>query len=353
MKLNTRPTEELWQTILQACREATSTILFEQYLVENDVISHELAAVLIERAKAGVEVKCLFDAIGSFYLGRSHLPQEMIAAGVQLEFFNWLRPYSPKSQKLLYFRNHRRILIIDGKKAFTGSICFADHTKPWREAVLEIDEPAIITKMKEVFMMDWYRARQRKFKLRRKAPEGADGFYFVTSDPLPRRRFLYYRLIEAIRQAKTSVYLLTPYFLPDSRLLRVLKLAVRRGVDVRVLIPASSNHRIVDLGAETYFEDVLMAGIKIFRHQFIVHAKTTVIDDDWATVGSLNLDNISLRYNFEANVVATDPHFVADVKKHFFDNIADSKELLMEEWRNRSYWRQFQEMLVWPIRKLL
>jgi cardiolipin synthase len=353
MKLHTEETPEIWNILIKACEDALVSICLEQYLVEDDEISKRLCDTLSRKAREGIEVKCLFDAVGSFNLGRSKLLSELSASGVQVEFFNWLWPFAPQNEKVLYFRNHRRVLLIDNKKAFTGSICFGDYTKEWKEAQVEITEPLLIEKMKEVFTIDWYRAKKRQLRIRKKAPEGQDGHAFVTSDPLPRRRFLYYRMISAIRKAEKSIYFITPYFLPDNRLLRALKVATSRGVDVRVVLPLSSGHSIVDYGARTYFEQALFSKIKIYRHQFVLHAKTAIIDDAWTTVGSLNLDNISLRYNFEANIVSSNPAFIADVKKHFWENLEQSAELTLPEWRKRAFIQQFFEMLVWPFRKLL
>ena len=150
------------------------------------------------------------------------------------------------------------------------------------------------------------------------------------------------------------MYLTTPYFLPDHRLQRVLILAAKRGVDVRVLIPAVGDHKIVQTGSESYFEFLLNKGVKIFRYTpSMIHAKVAVIDADWAMIGTMNLDNVSLRYNFESAIVTTNPLCVDELRGHFINDLKSATEVRLEEWRKRSLVQRFRETLVWPIRKFL
>lgn len=181
-----------------------------------------------------------------------------------------------------------------------------------------------------------------------------DSFSYITHAPLLGERHVYYRLIDAIRQAQKCVYLTTPYFLPDHRLQRVLVLAVKRGVDVRVLLPGAGDHKIVDLGSATYFEYLLSKGVKIFRYNpTMIHSKTVLVDTDWAMVGTMNLYNVSLRYNFESAIMTTNPLCVDELRGHFMHDLKSATEVRLEEWRRRSLIQRLKEMLVWPIRKFL
>jgi cardiolipin synthase A/B len=351
MKILHGRSEEIWKEMLEECQKAEKTIYFEQYLLYPDQRGLEFLNLLSQKAKEGLDVRCIFDALGSFTLGRSKYVEEMHNAGVKILFFNWLRPFSPHNQKFLYFRNHRRLLIIDDRTAFTGGICVGEDKKGWIDTQAQVEGP-VVSNMKEVFMMDWFRATRRKFR-RKRIPIIEGDFMYVTSTPLPRRRYLYYQFIEAINQAKYSINLITPYFLPDHKLTRSLIKAARRGVSVRLLIPLNSNHPIVNIGSQTYFEYFLMNGIEIYRHPEMLHSKTAAIDDSWATVGSLNLDNISLRYNLEANLISKDTFFTSELNNIFWKELANSKKLALEEWRKRPFLDQVLEILVWPIRKLL
>jgi cardiolipin synthase len=133
-----------------------------------------------------------------------------------------------------------------------------------------------------------------------------------------------------------------------------MKRACKRGVEIRALVPYNANHRIVDLGMNTFFDDLLSSGVRIFRYRAaMIHGKTAVIDGSWSTIGSLNLDNLSLRYNFEGNIVSTDKSFAFELEKQFLEDLALSEELTITEWRKRPLLQKFLEILVWPVRKFL
>ncbi len=349
-----RETEEIWGVLLSAFEKAEKTILFEQYLMENDSISERFVNVLTQKAKSGVEVRCLFDAVGSFFLANSPLATRLTESGVKLEFFNWLSPFAPSSnhRSFWYFRNHRRNIIIDYKIAFTGSICVGEEMKDWIETEIEIDNPITISRMVRVFNADWQLARKDIRRRSKKIPIGSDGLNFITNSPIPSRHFLYKELIKAIQRADHFAYLTTPYFIPDNRLIKSLRAAVRRGVDVRLIIPLETNHYLVDRGSHTYFEECLKVGIKIYRHGKFIHSKTAVIDG-WATVGSMNLDMISLWYNFEGNICGDNQELVSLLKKGFLEDMNHSIELTLDEWLKRPLKKKLLEALIWPFRKLL
>ncbi|MEN9649853.1 MAG: hypothetical protein RL094_820 [Candidatus Parcubacteria bacterium] len=344
--------KDAWMGMLEACRSAQLSIDFEQFYFIPNSIAREFIEVLIRKSKEGVKVRCLFDSVGSFPFSQSIYPDILEHTNVQVRFFNWLLPFSRGNKRLLYFRNHRRNLVVDKKIAFTGGVCISDKMKDWRETHLKISGP-VVEQMMTAFDSSWAKAHKRSIRFSKDTKTDIDGFTYSTHAPLPRQRFLYYRLIDAIRQAQRYIYLSTPYFLPDNRLLRVLILAKRRGVDVRLLVPHESNHPIVDIGGRTYFHQLLISGIRIFRYKGMNHAKTAVIDGDWSMVGSLNLDNVSLRYNFEAAIVSTNKKFASQLERQFLIDIINSYELISEDWQKRSVLKKFWEAVVWPIRKFL
>lgn len=360
MQITTNATEwqfyttskDAWEAMLEACHNAKTSIQFEQFYFMPGTIARRFIEVLVQKTKEGVDVRCLFDSVGSFPFSQSIYPDLLDHANINVRFFNWLFPFSKGNKRLLYFRNHRRCLVIDGEVAFTGGVCVADRMKDWRDTQVKVTGP-VVAQMKDAFEGVWKKAEKKSTRLSKESLMDMSGFTYSTHAPLPRQRFLYYRLIEAIREARSHIYLTTPYFLPDNRLLRVLKLARRRGVDVRLLVPNASNHNVVDIGARSYFDTLLSHGIRVYRYNNMTHAKTAVIDGDWSMVGSLNLDNISLRYNFEAALVSINKKFSKELEDQFLKDLDDSLELTLQEWRNRSFFMKFIEVLVWPIRKLL
>lgn len=347
-------TREAWEVILQTCEQAEESIYFELFLFTPDSIGQRFLELLIKKAKEGVHVKLLVDSVGSFGLGRSAYLDALHHAGVKVKFFNWMLPFSKNSKSLWYFRNHRRLIIIDRKIMITGGTCIGKRMEEWRETQIKIEGP-VVQQAVTVFDQTWkkvYKKHTRSLGTQYKS--GLDSFSYITHAPLLRERHVYYRLIDAIRQAKERVYLTTPYFVPDHRLQRVLILAAKRGVDVRILIPKNVDHKIVRLASTTYFETFLQKNVKIYEYlPSMIHAKTAVIDDDWAMIGTLNLDNVSLRYNFESAIVTTNPLCIHELQEHFLNDLKSAMQIHLKEWGRRSSIQKFKEILVWPIRKFL
>ncbi len=346
-------TEQIWQDMLKACESARESIYIEQFLFYPDEIGKKFMEVFMRKASQGITVKCLFDSMQSIGFSTSKFVEDMRTAGVKVKFFNWLTPYSRHSKKLLYFRDHRRSLIIDRKIFFTGGICIGDRMKDWRETQIQLEGP-VVEQATTVFDRTWNKVYKRHtLQLGSQSRTGLGGFSYITHAPLPTERHLYYRLVEAVRSARKQILITNPYFLPDSRLLRTLILAKRRGVDVKILVPKSSNHPVVDLGASTYYKRLMDKGVRIFLYERMIHAKTTVIDDDWCMIGSLNLDNISLRYNFESAVISTEALCNDEMCTIFKNDLKQAKELTLEDWAKRPLAQRIAEKIVWPIRKFL
>lgn len=347
-------TKGAWDTIYTTCEQARESIYIEQFLFTADSVGQKFIELFIKKAKEGVHVKIIVDSVGSISLSRSEYVSEMEKAGVKIKFFNWMLPFSKNSKKLWYFRNHRRLIIVDRSVLITGGVCIGKRMEDWRETQIKIEGPVVQQAVK-VFDQTWKKVyRKHTINLGVQFKSGIDGFSYITHAPLIGERYLYHRLIDAIRQSKKRVYLTTPYFVPDHRLQRVLILAAKRGVDVRILIPRNVDHRIVKLASTTYFETFLQKKIKIYEYlPTMVHAKTAIIDDDWGMVGTLNLDNVSLRYNFESAVVTTNPLCVDELAEHFSFDLKKSEEVLFSVWMNRSTTQRLKEKLVWFIRKML
>jgi cardiolipin synthase A/B len=349
----TTSTKEAWQTMLKMCESAKDSIYMEQFLFEPDQYGREFLDIFIKKSKEGVTVKLIFDSLYSRGLSQSLYIDALQHAGVKVKFFNWILPFSKHNKKLLYFRNHRRLLIVDRKVMFTGGICIHKKMESWRETCIKISGP-VVDQSVAVFDKTWRQVyKKHSLRLGTQSKTGMDGFSYITHAPLLGERYLYRRLIEAIRQSEKTIYITTPYFLPDRRLERVLCLAARRGVDVNILMPKISNHPLVDIGAHTFFEKLLEKGIKIHRYKEMIHAKTVCIDNDWGMIGTMNLDNISLRYNFESGLIINQAVCLEELRSVFIKDLRNSERLSMHEWQKRSILQRLKERLIWPIRKFL
>lgn len=345
--------ESAWDAMLEAISSAEKSIDLEQYIFVNDAVGSKFIELLIKKASEGVKVRILCDTVGSFPIYRSKLQSELSEKNIELRFFNSIVPWSPHRISFWYFRDHRKLLIIDEKIGFTGGICIAEEMKSWRESHMKI-EGQVVKDMLASFEIMWNKHYKKpRYYLRNPKSESNLPFRYLTNSPLPRKRFLYHEFIKAIRSAKHYVNLTTPYFLPSHKLVRAMKYAVRRGVKVKLLVPENTNHFLVRIGASTFYDDMLSFGVRIFRYKSMIHSKTMVIDGLWSSLGSLNLDNISLRYNFEANIVSTDKSFAFELEKHFVEDLKSSDELTLLSWRDRSWLQKLAELLIWPIRKLL
>jgi cardiolipin synthase A/B len=346
--------EDAWAAMLEDCSKATTSISLEQFIFYNDEFGQKLLDIFNERAAAGVKVKLLWDAAGSFSLFGSDMVKSLKEKSIELVFWKTLVPsyYNVPNLRSWFLRNHRRTLVIDEKVGYTGSICIKDSMKNWRDTNVRLEGP-IIHSMQDAFNRMWVRARGDKQPPHKKLPRDP-AFSYVTNSPTPGRRFMHRTMIEAIRNAEKYIYITTPYFVPTHRIIRVIKLAAHRGVDVRILIPQTTNMYAVDLGARSFFDTLLESGVRIFLYQgTLIHSKTCVIDGMWSTVGSLNMDAVSLLYNYEANIVSLNSKFAEELSAHFVHDILDSKEVLLPERKNRFFLEKILEMLIRPIRNFL
>jgi cardiolipin synthase len=344
-----------WEAMLQACEYATTSIDLEQFIFVTDDIGQKFITVCATKAAQGVKVRFLWDGAGSFNIMGSQLVTDLKARGIEVAFFNRLVPWVLQMPRWRFFRNHRRMLIIDGRIAFTGSTSIWNDTVHWRETTIRISGD-IVAQTIEAFEAVWARAHHRLLPPRGKNVVNRptiDGWMYSTNAPIPRRQYLYNTFIDALRSATHSITLTTPYFVPDHRLNRILKLAARRGVKVRLLIPTNSDHPIVDRAARSYFHSLLKRGVEIYLYKGFVHAKTAVIDNTWASVGTLNLDAISLHDNFESSVISTDPHFVATIAQDFEDDIQQANRITLADWNRRSSLQRWLEWCTIPLRRFL
>lgn len=352
--------EEAFSAIIEDCRKAQKSITLEQFIFVRDDFGNRLIEVCKERAMAGVDVRFLWDAAGSFSFLGSTIAEDFRRSHIRLLFWKTLMPgyYDIPNVRSWFFRDHRRSLVIDEQVGYTGSICIKDAMKGWRDTNARFEGP-IVAEMQNSFDRMWARADDKKHIPRPIGSARDAGFSFVTNEPRPGKRELYRAVIEAIRGAQKYIYITTPYFVPTRRLIRVIRLAALRGADVRIILPERTDHYpALDLGARSFFNTLLKSGVRIFLYpnkngDTLIHSKAIVVDGEWSTVGSLNLDHVSLLYNFEANIVSTNSRFTEELAAMFVHDMHASREVSADEWRKRFFIEKLPEFAIKLVRKFL
>jgi cardiolipin synthase len=337
--------EPTFAALEAAIRAARHHVHLEYYIFAGDRTGARFRDLLADRAREGVQVRLLYDHAGSFSLPRDFLAP-LAAAGGQVGVFlpvNLLaRRFNPS------LRNHRKIVVVDGTVGFTGGINIGDEylagsrrARLWRDTHARIEGPAV-HRLQEVFAEDWHFATGENLVSRRFFPEQARAGDLVVqvlaSGPDERWEVIHRILFTAIANAERSVLLTTPYLAPDQAMLVALETAALRGVDVKLLLPRRSDHRLLDYTARSFFTELLESGVRLFEYgPGIMHAKTAVIDRVWSTVGSANMDARSFRLNFEANLVIYGVEFARRLDEVIGKDLEVAREVHLEHFRRRSY----------------
>jgi len=344
---------EAWDAMYADCENAKETIDCEMYIFAVDEIGQRFIDLFIKKSAEGVRVRLIFDMVGSYPLYISRLPEQLQRSGIEVRFFNPVSPWRIRNFTSNFFRTHKKLLVIDHKIVHTGGVNIRDDMKDWRDSHVRL-QGDLGEEAGFIFARMWRIVEQGKFLPFKKPSIYVKNFAFRTNSPHFRQRFIYNELVEVIRNAKKYIYITTPYFVPDIRLLRVLRLAAKRGVDIRILLPIKSDHLTVDLAAQSHFTLLLKTGVKIYQYSdSMLHAKTVVVDRAWGTVGSFNLDSLSLLFNYELNVVSNSEEFAFELQEHFIKDLKNAKQVVAEEWYKRSFFRKFLEVVSWPIHKFL
>lgn len=311
--------ERAFDSMFEAIEQARSYVLVAFYILRDDAVGQDLKQRLIAKARAGVDVHVLYDALGSLGLPDRYL-QELREAGIEIENFHALRQARSRFQR--NFRNHRKIVVTDGHVAFVGGLNVGDEYLGrsarfghWRDTHLRLEGP-VVAQVQLVFAEDWHWATDEQPALHWKphAAEADLDAMVVAPGPADAMETGSLYFCNAIGSARRRLWIASPYFVPDIDVLSALKLAALRGVDVRILVADKRDHLLVWLAAFAYFDEARAAGVKIFRYtDGFLHQKVVLVDDELASIGSVNLDNRSCRLNFEITALVFDRGFAAQV----------------------------------------
>lgn len=338
----------LFQAILDAVAAATHHVHLEYYIWEPDGIGTRLRDALIERARAGIEVRVIVDGFGS---SRAHQQfwQPLLAAGGQVCRFNAFS-FASWRPRMANFRTHRKIVVVDGTVAFTGGMNVADvHTrefhgpKAWRDTHLRLEGDGAVG-LQRVFFEDWHYATRASLDLRPYLVTGVSEdstrsalVQVVSSGPDENLDAIHKTYVAAIAAARDSVCLTTPYFVPDQALVAALATAALAGASVRVLVPAAGDVPLVAAAARSYYPELLEVGVRIFEYEApVLHAKTLVVDDTVAIVGTANADNRSFRLNFEVIAAVYDGSVCASLQSSFDGDLGQAREVGLAQVKGAS-----------------
>jgi len=344
---------ELFDAMLEAIDAAQESIYLETYIWKDDAVGQEFQEHLARKAEEGVAVYVIFDSFGNLVVPRTFKSSFHPAIHV-LEYRAIRRPWQLLDPRR-YSLDHRKLLIVDGTISFIGGYNLgALYATEWRDTHLRLSGPGA-AELARAFTGFWNRFCSPDEQITRQYHHKFDALITVSQNQAMRVSFpIRDMYIAAIDEAEHSILLTTAYFVPDHMLLDALKGAVSRGVDVRVLLPWNSNHVVADWIAHSYFTECLQGGIRIFGYRYtMLHAKTCTIDGQWSTVGTCNLDRLSLVGNYEINVAVYSAAFAQQMSALFAEDTAERFELTMEQWKSRPWFNKVSERILAPLRFLM
>jgi cardiolipin synthase len=348
-----------WLAAIEGARERVS---LEMYIFNDDRIGRRFADALARAVARGVHVRVLYDYVGCRDTPAAFF-QRMRAAGVHVIAYHKYRFWRPRFWTLLR-RDHRKLLVCDGRVAFTGGLNIADEWLAradgggdWHDAVIEVEGPAVAS-LEATFLSTWNRRARKRARLDpgtlpRPAPAGPTRLSVISNTELRERFAIRRASLHAIRESRARIRLANPYFVPDRGILRALVAAARRGVDVRLLLPLHSDSRLLDLAARATFGVLLAGGVRIWRSRSLIHTKALAVDDAFVSIGSYNLDHRSLAYNLELVVNVLDTDYNAAVSLMLDDDIGAGTELSLATFERRSLFDRLLERLAYSLRQWL
>ena len=353
--------EQIFPTIVEAIRSAKKTITYAQYVYEDGPVSRDIAEALAERCREGVGVNVLLDAFGTLSIPKEYT-DTMTRSGCHVAYF---RPLAQYIFHRYNNRNHRRILVVDGRLGFTGGSGVSrkwmgngrvEHH--WRDTDIRVEGP-VVEYLQAAFAENWLETTGivlggEAYFPRPIEPRGEVYAQVVKSSPATGSFSMYTTFLLAVSSAQRSIHITNPYFVLDDKMRESLIQAAGRGAKVKVLVPGAIDHNIVRQASRRQFGDMLRAGVEIYEYTpALLHSKTMVIDGVWATIGSTNLDNRSFALNDELNLILYSRPVAQQLERIFADDVAHSRQVTYAAWRKRGFTAKILETLALPIRDLL
>jgi len=336
--------EETFSEILNALKEATHHIHLEYYIVRHDKIGQEIKEILIEKAKEGVKVRFLYDGVGSWQLAKKYI-SELLQAGVEMIPFGPVR--LPFLSSKVNFRNHRKIIVIDGSIGFVGGLNIGDEYLGrdasfgfWRDTHMMLKGEAVRS-LQLIFLQDYYyMTNQNILTAEYLSPDLEEnihgGVQLIAGGPDNEWSVIKNIFFSMITSAEKSVWIASPYFIPDEDIFSALKIAALSGIDVRLLMPQRPDKKIVFHASRSYFPELLEAGVKIFEYEKgFMHSKIVIIDGESASIGTSNMDMRSFHLNFEVNVFLYRTRSTLKLVSEYINDLDNSKEIDNEEFKKR------------------
>jgi cardiolipin synthase len=351
---------EAFPAMLEAIAGATTEILLEMYWIGADEVGARFREALAERARAGVRVLVIQDAVGSMGVVPAWW-RSLTDAGGQVVEYHAVSPLDPRFRiERIELRDHRKLLVVDSRLGFTGGINLASPWLPvheggdgWRDDMIEVDGETT-QELRSLFYRTWRKLTQqtvpidvRPLSRRRVRP------VWVLASQWRTRRSMHREYVKRIGHARSRVDIANSYFVPDRRVRAALFQAIRKGVHVRVLVPGKSDVPVVQFAVEALFDTLLRHGVEVFALPVaMLHAKTAIIDDEFTTVGSYNLDERSLRKNLEVNLAVEDRDFARHVRSWYERDLEVATRIDLHTWRRRSLARRGLEWAAYAMRRL-
>ena len=337
--------QQTYAAMLEAIAQAQDYILLQSYIINSDRIGNEFRQALIAKANQGVRIGLLYDKIGSRKLSRKYL-KSLQQHGIKVAGFGSTRKKGNRFR--INFRNHRKILIVDGKIAFMGGLNIGDEylgKNPrfgaWRDTHLQL-RGAAVQCLQSVFLGDWYWVAREIPQVNWQVQEVIEfnqTALILPTGPADRLRNCNLFWLSLIERSQTRLWIASPYFVPNTSTLNALKLAVLRGVDVRIILPNSADHLTAYFCSFSYYQELEAVGIKLYRYRSgFMHQKVILVDRDLAGVGTVNLDNRSFFLNFEVMTFSSDRLFISSIATMLEKDLNSSRQIDLDVYQQKPFW---------------